>query len=1285
MKKSFYRGKLLTRSFTLLAICAMLAFPARALYAQKLPPEATSISSYVLDAHGILDTWGDNSDGELGIGNTTTPYTTPQEATLPSGVTSWTAVAGGGSFTLAIGSDGNLYAWGDNTYGQLGIGNTTNPNNSPVEVTLPSGVTSWTAVAAGHFHSLAIGNDGNLYAWGDNSYGECGTGNTIINPWTTPQKVILPSGVTSWTAAAAGERHSLAIGSDGNLYAWGWNSDGQLGIGNTTNPNNSPVEVTLPSGVTSWTAVSAGYLHSLAIGSDGNLYAWGYNHGGELGNGNTTTPYTTPQKVTLPSGVTSWTGAAAGYVHNLAIGSDGNLYAWGDNYYGELGNGNNTTPDSTLQKVTLPVGVTRWNAAAAGYQHSLAIGNDGNLYSWGWNGAGELGINSSDGNAHSTPVQVFPVPPTLASPSNGSTGLAINPTLSWNASLGATSYELQVSTSSTFGTTVYDTSGIIGTSKVVVTSLSNNTPYYWRVDATNPGGTSGWSTPTYSFTTIVAAPPAPTLSSPTNGATGVAINPTLSWNASAGAATYELQVSTSSTFGTTVYDTSGITGTSKVVVTSLSNNTLYYWRVDATNAGGTSGWSTPAYSFTTIVAAPPAPTLSSPTNGATGVAINPTLSWNASAGAATYELQVSTSSTFATTVYDNSTLTGTSQAISGLSNNTLYYWRVDATNAGGTSGWSTPTWSFTTIVAAPPTPTLSSPTNGATGISTSPVPSWNASAGATSYHLQVSTDPTFTTTFYDNSTLTGTSQAISGLSNNTLYYWRVDATNAGGTSGWSTPTWSFTTIVAAPPTPTLSSPTNGATGISTSPVPSWNASAGATSYHLQVSTDPTFTTTFYDNSSLTGTSQVVSGLSNNALYYWRVDATNAGGTSGWSTPTWSFTTVVAAPPAPTLSSPANGATGVAINPTLSWNASAGAATYELQVSTSSTFATTVYDNSTLTGTSQAISGLSNNTLYYWRVDATNAGGTSAFSTVDSFTTIIAIPMPPMVLLPANGSSSQRADTLVFKWNSSITATKYLFQLSGNSAFSSYVVNDSNVTNTTRKVTGLANLTKYFCRVSAYNAGGYSAFSTVDSFTTIIAIPAPPVLVSPVNTSGQPRRTMLEWNPSTNASKYHLQIASDSAFSTIVFDTTMADASLKLSTPLVATTKYYWHVSAIDTAGTSDYSATANFKTGTGIDAVDELSGTPKEFALFQNYPNPFNPSTTIRYDLSKNAYVKVTVYDILGRVVANLVDGVQSASKYSVKWNPSGLSSGIYFCRIQAQNQDGSGKFTSVKKLLYMK
>ncbi len=248
-------------------------------------------------------------------------------------------VAAGGSYALATASDGKLYAWGENGYGQLG-------NDSSNElhwgaVKLPSGVTA-TAVVAGRRHSLAIGSDGRLYAWGYNAFGELGNGTR--NESSTPVMVSLPSGVVP-KMIAAGQEHSLAIGSDGKLYAWGWNYAGQLGNG-TTKDSHTPVVVSLPAGVTP-KMIAAGGDHSLAIGIDGKLYAWGHNAFGELGNG-TTKDSSTPVVVNLPSGVTPKV-IAAGGEHSLAVGSDGKLYAWGQNNAGQLGNG--TTEDSSAPVV----------------------------------------------------------------------------------------------------------------------------------------------------------------------------------------------------------------------------------------------------------------------------------------------------------------------------------------------------------------------------------------------------------------------------------------------------------------------------------------------------------------------------------------------------------------------------------------------------------------------------------------------------------------------------------------------------------------------------------------------------------------------------------------------------------------------------------------------------------------------------------------------------------------------------------------------------------------------
>jgi endo-1,4-beta-xylanase len=200
----------------------------------------------------------------------------------------------------------------------------------------------------------------------------------------------------------------------------------------------------------------------------------------------------------------------------------------------------------------------------------------------------------------------------------------------------------------------------------------------------------------------------------------------------------------------------------------------------------------------------------------------------------------------------------------------------------------------------------------------------------------------------------------------------------------------------------------------------------------------------------------------------------------------------------------------------------------------------------------------------------------------------------------------------------------------------------------------------------------------------VAGPMRPLLISPVGTTGELLTPLLVWHSSDSATSYHFQIAINSAFSSIVMDSIVADTLLQLDS-LAANTQFFWRVNASNEKGTSEYSTTASFTTGNKPTHVEQSEGIPAEFALAQNYPNPFNPSTTIRYDIPINAYVKITVYDVLGRVAATLVDGVQSANKYSIEWNPSHLGSGVYFCRMQTRNQDGSDNFSSVKKLLFMK
>ncbi|WP_161522234.1 RCC1 domain-containing protein [Bifidobacterium xylocopae] len=353
-----------------------------------------------------------------GPANTAGTHTTITPPSPPTSGITFTQISTGYEHSLAIGSDGNTYAWGQNTYGQLGDG-TNAKRNIPVLVHAPAGV-RFTQVSAGNDHSLAIGDDGHAYSWGSNFSGELGDGSQNTGPGdhsadkNTPVRVKDPAGHpnTTWKTVSAGELYSIGIASDGHAYSWGKNDRGELGDGSSAS-KNTPVRVKDPAGHpnTTWKAVSAGFSHSLGIASDGHAYGWGSNSSGELGNGSNGTSSSdysvdknTPVPVKDPAGHpnTTWKTVSAGYYLSLGIDSDGHAYGWGWNSEGQVGDGSkNTGPgDSSADKNT-PVRVkdpapnTIWKAiSAGGGSHSLALDSDGHAYGWGFGSRGQLGTGS---------------------------------------------------------------------------------------------------------------------------------------------------------------------------------------------------------------------------------------------------------------------------------------------------------------------------------------------------------------------------------------------------------------------------------------------------------------------------------------------------------------------------------------------------------------------------------------------------------------------------------------------------------------------------------------------------------------------------------------------------------------------------------------------------------------------------------------------------------------------------------------------------------------------------
>ena len=292
-------------------------------------------------------------------------------------------VAAGNSHSAAVTKDGDLYMWGDNYYGQLGV-YTNVDKNAPVLVNnsttaLPEKSVKY--VALGSDHSAAITKDGSLYMWGRNNYdGQLGDGTTTDR--YTPIKIM-----DNVASVSLGGSHSAAVTKDGSLYMWGDNGNGQLGDGTTTN-RYTPVKI-----MDNVASVSLGSSHSAAITKDGSLYMWGCGYYGQLGDGTTTDRYT---PVKIMDNVAS---VSLGGNHSAAITKDSNLYMWGNNGYGQLGDGTTDTKTrphrvaSNVQSVKL------------GYSHTTVISKDGGLYTWGYNYYGQLG-NGTTTNS-SNPIKIM--------------------------------------------------------------------------------------------------------------------------------------------------------------------------------------------------------------------------------------------------------------------------------------------------------------------------------------------------------------------------------------------------------------------------------------------------------------------------------------------------------------------------------------------------------------------------------------------------------------------------------------------------------------------------------------------------------------------------------------------------------------------------------------------------------------------------------------------------------------------------------------------------------------
>jgi hypothetical protein len=679
--------------------------------------------------------------------------------------------------------------------------------------------------------------------------------------------------------------------------------------------------------------------------------------------------------------------------------------------------------------------------------------------------------------------QLPPAIPTLISPNDLAVNVPTQIELKWNSVSRADNYTLQVARDAGFTDKFIPDQTLTGIS-YNITGLSNNTTYYWRVSANNPGGSIGFST-FRRFTTIIILPAAPTLISPNDFAGGVSIEPTLTWSSVSGAATYTLRVARDQNFTDVVFSDETLTSTSHTT-TGLTNSTTYYWHVRANNSSGSSGFSE-TRSFTTVSAA--VPILSWPIGSATVYTTTVTFSWYVNTGGSglKYDLLYSTNSDMSSpTIITGLTLN--TLTASGFLSGKTYYWQVRTkTSSGAISAYST-IENFKIIAQNPGAvkPIPSWPIGGVTVYTNFPTLCWylmSAGTGLT-YEIEIGTGPLNGTPTY---TVTCMNITLTGLSSGITYFWRVRSTNGSAYSDWSN-TESFNTVnvVTGPVKPIPAWPIGGAFVYTNYPTLSWYIGTlrPGLKYEVEYGTGP-----------LTGTPNILgissfntnlTGLTSGTTYFWRVRSTDEITYSDWSELA-SFKTIsgssTVSTPVPTW--PIGSTTVYTNSPTLYWYVSGSSIglTYEVQYATNALMSdlTTI---SSLSSMSAVLTGLSNGVTYYWRVRSFD-GTLYSYSPIVSFTisagNACVIPMPASPIAEVNvGTVSP-----MLSW-SLPTATEtliYELQYSKNPEMINAKVID-NVANPYLSLKGLESGTIYYWRIkSKASDGKTSEYSSVESFNT----------------------------------------------------------------------------------------------------------------------------------------------------------------------------------------------------------
>ncbi len=488
----------------------------------------------------------------------------------------------------------------------------------------------------------------------------------------------------------------------------------------------------------------------------------------------------------------------------------------------------------------------------------------------------------------------------------------------------------------------------------------------------------------------------------------------------------------------------------------------------------------------------------------------------------------------------------------------------------------------------------------------------------------------------------------------------------------------FQPNIAQPDQPELQFPLAGSNDAGDTVIVVWNYAQNASTYHLQVSKDNSFTSTIVNADGIVDTFYQFTGLNGETEYFWRVKAKNLAGESGYSQ-TFSFTT--AFPAAPALIYPTDVTTNIELDPTFQWSGRPDADNYTLELfeglsilQEALVYSVTVQENQ------YHSPELKPGTFYSWHVSIENSFGISEWASPFKFKTIVILPDTPSLLLPVENDQSV-PDSVILSWTASRYALTYSVWVAEDANFTNTFYSATALTDTAVTVRGLKGETTYYWRVRAVNNGGQSAYSETRSFFT--GFPVTPSLIYPGDLQTEVELTpAITWSSTKTAAVYHLQLSQDVNINPakMIADTLVADTVFTTPT-LLLNTIYSWRVKAKNNLGESGWTSIYKFKTVQTVDA-EETTEVPKEYYLYQNYPNPFNPSTQLKFDLPKEGLTTLRIYNILGQQIAELINDNLKPGRYSIEFNSAGgtgLPSGIYFYVLHSGEKKFSKKMILVK------